>query len=62
MYMVNGWPRSLSPTWYTVAAEDLDVDGMITLALAYRAAGSGNMMGNAFVPGYVIVANVGGGS
>jgi len=59
LYMVNGWPRSLSPTWFTVAAEDLDAEGKLTLALAYRAAGSGNMMGNAFVPGYVIVANAG---
>jgi hypothetical protein len=59
LYMVNGWPRSLNPTWYTVAAEDLDTNGKITLALAYRAAGSGNMMGNAFIPGYVVIANMG---
>jgi hypothetical protein len=59
LYMVSGWPKSLSAVWYTVAAEDLDGDGKITLALAYRAAGSGNMMGNAFIPGYVTVANAG---
>jgi hypothetical protein len=45
--------------WFDVEAEDLDADGKITLALAYRAAGSGNMMGNAFIPGYVVVANAG---
>lgn len=59
LYMVNGWPRSLSDVWFTVAEEDLDADGKITLALAYRASGSGNMLGNAFIPGYVIVANAG---
>lgn len=59
LYMVAGWPRSLSDVWFDVEAEDLDADGKITLALAYRAAGSGNMMGNAFIPGYVVVANAG---
>lgn len=59
LYMVNGWPRSLSDVWFDVEEEDLDADGKITLALAYRAAVSGNMLGNAFIPGYVVVANAG---
>lgn len=59
LYIVAAWPRSLSPTWYTVAAEDIDADGKVTLALMYRNNGSGNQMGNVNVPGYIEVANAG---
>lgn len=59
LYIVAGWPRSLSPTWYTVAAEDIDVNGKVTLALMFRNNGSGNQMGNVNVPGYIEVANAG---
>lgn len=59
LYMQSGQPRSLSPQWYSVTADDIDADGKVTLALMYRNNGSGNMMGNAFVPGYVDVINAG---
>lgn len=61
LYMVAGWARSLSPTWYTVAAEDIDENGEVSLALMYRSNGSGNQLGNVNIPGYVEVANAGSG-
>lgn len=62
MYFAAGQPRSLPPVWFTVAAEDIDINGKVTLALMYRAAGSGNMLGNINIPGDVTVTNMGGGA
>lgn len=62
MYIAAGWPRSLTTAWFTVTADDIDVDGKVTLALMYRDSGSGNTMGNVNVPGDVIVTNMGGGA
>lgn len=59
LYIVANNPRSLAPTWYDVVEDDIDSDGNVTLALMYRNSGSGNQMGNAFVPGYVDIANAG---
>lgn len=62
MYFAAGLPRSLPPVWFTVAAEDIDTNGKVTLALMYRDSGSGNMLGHGSIPGDVTVTNVGGGS
>lgn len=62
MYFAAGLPRSLPPVWFTVAAEDIDTNGKVTLALMYRDSGSGNMLGHAGIPGDVTVTNMGGGA
>lgn len=62
MYFAAGQPRSLPPVWFTVTAEDIDINGKVTLALIYRSSGSGNMLGNINIPGDVTVTNMGGGS
>lgn len=59
LYVPAGWPRALAPTWWVVAAEDID-DGSVTLALWYRDNGSGNMLGHDTVAGRVTLANFGG--
>lgn len=62
MYFAAGLPRSLPSVWFTVAAEDIDTNGEVTLALMYRDSASGNMLGHASIPGDVTVTNMGGGS
>lgn len=49
----------LRPVWWTVAAEDISLAGNVTLALAFRNNGGGNMLGHASVVGDVTLANAG---
>lgn len=49
----------LRPVWWTVAAEDIGSDGKVTLVLAFRNNGSGNMLGHASVAGDICFANAG---
>lgn len=49
----------LRPVWWTVAAEDISLDGEVTLALAFRNNGAGNVLGHASVAGDVTLANAG---
>lgn len=58
LYTAATLGRGMRPVWWTVAAEDL-VDGTITLALAYRNSGSGNVMGHGTVAGDIVLANHG---
>lgn len=59
LYVPAGWPRPFIPTWWEVAAEDID-GGSVTIALWYRNNGSGNMLGHDSVAGRVVLANFGG--
>lgn len=58
LYTASTLGGGMRPVWWTVEADDL-VDGAVTLALAYRASGSGNTMGHAAVLGDVVVTNHG---
>lgn len=49
----------LRPVWWTVAAEDISLDGDITLALAFRNNGTGNILGHASIAGDITLANAG---
>lgn len=51
----------LRPVWWTVAAEDIGLDGKVLLVLAFRNNGSGNMLGHVSVAGDICLANVGSG-
>lgn len=49
----------LRPVWWTVSADDISTEGEVTLALAFRNNGSGNMMGHASIAGDISLANAG---
>ena len=49
----------LRPVWWTVAAEDISLDGDVTLALAFRNNGTGNVLGHASIAGDITLANAG---
>lgn len=59
LYTAATHGRGMRPVWWTVAADDLDVNGMVTIALVYRASGGGNIMGHASVAGDIILVNMG---
>lgn len=59
LYTAATHGRGMRPVWWTVTADDLDVNGMVTIALAYRASGGGNIMGHASVAGDIILVNMG---
>lgn len=58
LYM-HGTIGGLRPVWWTVAAEDISLDGEVTLALAFRNNGGGNVLGHASVAGDITLANAG---
>lgn len=49
----------LRPVWWTVAAEDISLDGEVILALAFRNNGTGNLLGHASIAGDITLANAG---
>lgn len=49
----------LRPVWWTVAAEDISPDGKVTLALAFRNNGTGNILGHGSIAGDITLANAG---
>lgn len=59
LYTGAPYARGLRPTWWDVAAEDIE-GGTVTIALWYRNNGTGNTMGHASVAGRVVLANFGG--
>lgn len=58
LYTAATLGRGMRPVWWTVTADDLD-DGLVTLALAYRDSGAGNVMGHAAVAGDIVLVNAG---
>lgn len=61
LYTAATLGRGMRAVWWTVTAEDLD-DGTVTLALAYRDSGSGNVMGHGSVAGDIVLTNAGQGA
>lgn len=58
LYIAPTHNRGLRPVWWEVAAEDI-FDGKVKLALAFRDAGSGNVMGHGVVTSEIVLANAG---
>lgn len=58
LYTAASFSRGMRPVWWTVTEADIQFEA-VTLALVYRASGSGNMMGHASVVGDIVLVNMG---
>lgn len=60
LYLGPGYGRALPTIDWPVTSDDIDDDGLVTLALRYRQSGSGATIGSTLYPGHVDVTNLGG--
>lgn len=58
LYTAPTHGRGLRPTWWVVDESDID-NGEVTLAIAYRNSGSGNVVGHGSVVSEIVLANTG---